>query len=66
MPLLIDKEADLSISDNETKQENKVQTIRTLGTKIQNQVLELVTAWRKLVIWNKNMDAINILRFILL
>lgn len=32
----LSREADLDISDNETKQENKVQIIRTLRIKTQN------------------------------
>lgn len=56
----------MAIYNDETKQENKFQIIRALGIKYKIQVLEPITAWRKLVVWNKNMDAINILRFILL
>lgn len=33
---LLTREAALGISDNETKQENKVQIIRALGIKVQN------------------------------
>lgn len=37
LPLLTDKrEAYLSISDKESKQENKVQIVRALGIKVQN------------------------------